>query len=159
MSVISAIKSTAVSGLVKATGVAAIGASVYDSHVLAKLQANQYSQQREADRICDSFQNTMYQEKPSTVMSAIKDKIFKFQMESNFFAPFNSVAGYVKGFGSMMLNHVVPVTLGALALFGKGKAIPRTSALGLVLYGGYEVLREGFGVGRVNRLNQPYKNL
>lgn len=158
MSVISAIGSTAVSGLVKATGVAAIGASVYDAHVLAKLKADQYSQQKEADRVCDAFQNTLYLEQPSTVMSAVKKKIFDFQLENNFFVPINSLLGYLKGFGSMLLYNVVPLALGGLALFGKGKVIPRASALGIALYGAYQVLREGFGLGRANRLAPPYKS-
>jgi len=157
MSIGSAIRSTAISGLVKATGAAAIVASAYDSHVYGKHQANQNVQQNEADRVTDSFQNTMYQESPSAVMSGVKKKIFNFQMEHSFMQPIDSVIGYIKGFGSMLLTNIVPLILGGLALFGKGKAIPRTSALGLVLYGGYQILREGFGLGRPNRLNPPYR--
>ncbi len=158
MSVVSAIKSTAITGLVKAAGAAAIGASVYDAHVLAKIQSDQFVQEKEADMACEAFQNTMYQEQPSAVMSGIKKEIFKFQTDHNFFAPINAVVGYVKGFASMIADHFIPVALGTLALFGKGKAVPRTSALGLLIYGGYQVLREGFGLGRVSRLNPPYKN-
>lgn len=158
MSIGSAIRTTAVNGLVKAAGLAGIGASVYDSHVMAKLKANQYSQQKEADRLCDSFHNTMYQEHPSAVMSGIKNIIFNFQMGNNFMQPVNSVIGYCKGFCSMLVTNAVPFMLGGLALLGKGKAIPRTSALMLVLYYGYQVLRDGFGFGRTNRLNAPYKN-
>lgn len=158
MSIGSVIKSTAISGLVKAAGVAAIGASAYDAHVYGKHQSNQYVQSCEADRVTDSFQNTMYQETPSAVTSGIKKKIFNWQMETNIMQPIDSVIGYIKGFASMLFTNIVPVTLGALALFGKGKAIPRTSALGLVLYGGYQILREGFGIGRPNRLNPPYRD-
>ena len=56
----------------------------------------------------------------------------------------------------MLVTNCIPVGLGALALFGKGKAIPRTSALGIAVYYGYQILREGFGFGKADRLNPPY---
>ena len=124
---------------------------------MGKLEADSFSQSKEADRIAYAAQNTLYQEQPSAITSAIKKKVFDFQLEQNFLQPINAVRGYLKGFGSMLVNNCIPVGLGTLALFGKGKAIPRTSALGLVIYYGYQVLREGFGLGRVNRLNAPYK--
>lgn len=157
MGVISAIKSTAMTGLVKATGVAAIGASMYDAHVLAKLEADTYSQSKEADRVTHAAQNTLYLEQPSAITGAIKKKIFDFQLEHNFLQPINSVTGYIKGFASMLVTNCIPVGLGALALFGKGRAIPRTSALGIAVYYGYQILREGFGLGKADRLNPPYK--
>lgn len=158
MSIGSVIKSTVISGLVKGTGAAAIGLSAYDAHVYGKHQAKQNTQQCEADRVTDSFQNTMYQESPSAVMSGVKKKIFNFQMENNFMQPVDATIGYLKGFASMAFTNIIPLIMGGLALFGRGKAIPRTSALGLVLYGGYNVLREGFGLGRPNRLNPPFKD-
>lgn len=159
MSGISSIGSKVVNIAARGTGVAALGLTLYDSHVLGKLEADSFSQSKEADRVTDAAQNMMYQETPSAVTSAIKKKVFAFQLENNIFQAFNQVAGYAKGFASMLVSNCVPAILGTLALFGKGKTIPRASALGLVVYGGYQILKEGFGIGKINRLNPPYKDI
>ncbi len=158
MSVVSKIGSGVVTGLTRVTGLAAIGMSCYNAHVIGKLEADTFSQSREADRVCDAAYNSVYLEKPNTTMSKMKDSIFKFQLENNFFMPINSVRGYLGGFFSNIVNNIVPFSLGVVALVAKGKFIPRTSALGLALYGGYQILKEGFGIGHANRLNPPYKH-
>ncbi len=157
MSVVSKIGSGIATGLTRVTGLAAIGMSCYNAHVIGKLDADTFTQSKEADRVCDAAHNSIYLEQPNTTMSKMKNEIFKFQLENNFFMPINSVRGYLSGFFSNLANNIVPFGLGLAALVAKGKFIPRTSALGLAIYGGYKLLREGFGIGRPDRLNPPYK--
>ena len=37
------------------------------------------------------------------------------------------------------------------------KVVAKISALGLLIYGGIRVVHDGFGLGRVDRLKQPYR--
>ena len=141
----------------RATGLAALGITCYDAHVVGKLQADTFSQSSEADRLTSAAYNSVYLEQPSATMGKIKKKIFEFQVDNNLFMPFEAAIGYFKGFGSYCVDNFVPTILGFGALFGSGKKVPKLSALGLILYGGYKIFQEGFGLGRPNRLNPPYK--
>ena len=156
MSVISSIGKGIGNIAARATGVAALGVTAYDAHVLGKLQADVYSQSNEADRLTAAAYNNNYLDTPSAVMGKVKKGIFKFQVDNSIFMPFDAVIGYVKGFASSCVNSVIPGLLGLGALFG-GKVSSKFSALGLLVYGGYKIFQEGFGIGRPNRMNPPYK--
>lgn len=154
MSVISSIGKGIGNVAARATGVAALGVTAYDAHVLGKLQADVYAQSNEADRLTSAAYNNNYLDTPSVVMSKVKKGIFKFQVDNSIFMPFDAVIGYFKGFCSSCVNSIIPGLLGLGALLG-GKKTSKFSALGLVFYGGYKLFQEGFGIGRPNRLNRP----
>jgi len=141
----------------RATGLAAVGMVGYDAHVIGKLTSDTYSQSREANRLSYAANNDAYLDSPSAVMGKVKKKIFNFQLENNIFMPIEAAIGYFKGFGGMCLENGLPLGLGVLATLAKGKIIPRLSALGLLMIGGYKVLHDGFGVGRPERLNSAFK--
>ena len=158
MSVISRIGSNIGTLAARATGLVSLGMVAYDAHVLGKLGADTYSQSNEADRLAAAANNISYLEAPSAVMGKVKKKIFNFQVENNIFMPFEAVWGYFKSFGYSCLNSIIPLGLGITALFGAGKKVPCLSALGLILYGGFKVIKDGFGLGRPDRINPSYKD-
>ncbi len=60
---------------------------------------------------------------------------------------FNSVIGYVKGFGESLVSNVVPLALTTATILTKG-AVSKASAIGLAAYGTVDVAKNCFGVGK-----------
>ena len=156
MSVIGKIGSGIGTLAARGVGLGAVGMVAYDAHVLGKLDADTFSQSREADRLVAGAHNRMLLDTPSTVAGKIKDKIFNFQLGTNIFMPFEAVIGYFKGVANSCVDNCITLGAGLLALLG-GKKLSRLSALGLFVYGGYKFFTDGLGFGRPNRINPPFK--
>lgn len=157
MSVISSISSGIKKYAPPVIGAGAVALTAYNAHVLGKLEADTYSQSCEADRMADAAWNMSLQDEPNVVTSKMKNKIFGFHLDNNFFMPINATIGYIKGVIGSLVSNVVPFGLGIGALLAKNKYVKNGSLIGLGLYAGYQIFHEGFGWGRPNRLNAPFK--
>ncbi len=147
MNVISTIKSNYVKYLAKAVGATTLGLIAYDSHVIGKLQSDVYAQSRDANVCMDLYETSQRLESPSMIQSKVKDKIYKYSLGSGFLHFINSGIGYFAGFGSMLVDSVVPLGLGLGALLAKNKKAAGTSAAGLGIYALYSLVKDGFGIG------------
>lgn len=152
---LSKIKSNYVSYLAKGTGIAALGLVARDAHVIGKLQADTYAQSRDANAVQRTFNNTLYLSNPSMTQDAMKKTVFRWETENNFRNFFNSGIGYFKGVGSMLVNNVIPFSLGLGALLGKGNW-GKGSALGLGAYALISFFKDGLGLGQNNPLNRKF---
>ena len=103
----------------------------------------------------DAYSNTQYLTSPSITNSNLKKQVFGFEVEGNFRHFVNSAIGYFKGFGSMLVDSVIPLGLGLGAVFGKGKW-SKGSAIGLGIYGGIKFFKDVLGFGHYNDLNKKY---
>lgn len=151
----SSVKTNFTKYLAKGVGATALGILAYDSHIVGKLQSDVYSKSRDADACMDAFSNSQYLTSPSATMSNLKKGVFNFETENNFRHFVNSAIGYFKGFGSMLVDNVVPLGLGLGALCGKGKW-SKGSAIGLGIYAGFKLLKDVLGFGHYNDLNKKY---
>lgn len=133
--------------LCKGVGLGALGYVAYDAHYLGKLQADLYASERDARAVSRYLNNDMYTSKMSKTQEKLRHKSLTMEMDFRGRRIFNSVVGYIKGFVSMMVSHVVPLGLGALALFSKSKKVSKLSVLGLGVYAGLHVLTDFFGLG------------
>ena len=95
----------------------------------------------------DLFENSQKLDTPSLWKSSMKDKVFKYQLDSNFLNFFNSAAGYFSGFASMLVSNVVPFALGLTTLLAKGKKLACGSGIALAAYAGFTFLKDGLGIG------------
>ena len=141
--------------LTKGVGAAALGVVAYDSHIVGKIQADVYSKVKDADACAESFNNTQYLTSPSMTMSKLKDGVNKFELDNNFRHFANSAIGYFKGFGSMLIDDVVPLGLGLGALLTKGWK-SKGCAIGLGVYGVFKFFKDVMGFGHYNDLNRKY---
>lgn len=157
MSIVSSVGKGIGNIVVRGTGLAALGIACYDSHVIGKLEADTYSQSNEANRLTSAAYDNIYLDQPSATMSKVKNKIFNFRVDDNILPTIDSAIGYFKGLFSGLFDNIIPVVLGTGALLGSGKKVPKWSAIGLLLYGGYKLFTELFGLSHLNRLNPPYK--
>lgn len=141
--------------LTKGSGLAALGIVGYDAHIIGKLQSDSYSKRKDADACMETFSNTQYLSSPSSTTANMKNVVNKFEMDSNFRHFVNSAIGYFRGIGTMLVNAVVPFTLGIGAAFGKG-VLAKGSAIGLGIYAGIKLFKDVLGFGHYNDLNRKY---
>jgi len=155
MSIIRTAKTNFVKYLPKAVGLGALGVVAYDAHIIGKLQSDMYSKSKDADACAETFSNTQYLSSPSMTTSKLKDGVHRYEMESNSRHFVNSAIGYFKGFGSMLVQSVVPLGLGLGALFAKGNWA-KGSAIGLGIYAGFKFFKDVLGFGHYNDLNRKF---
>lgn len=130
----------------RGVGIAALGAVAYDAHYLGKIQADLYSSEKDAASTGFYLNNSMYSTNMSKIQEGIKDASYEMELDCGWKRFINEGIGYVKGFTSMLVSHIVPFGLGLGTVFTKG--LPsKICAGGLGIYAGYEVLKNFFGWG------------
>lgn len=130
----------------KGIGAVALGAVAYDAHYLGKIQADLYSSEKDAASTGYYLNNSMYSTNMSKIQEGIKDASYEMELDCGWKRFINEGVGYVKGFTSMLVSHIVPFGLGLGALLSKG--LPsKICAGGLGIYAGYEFVKNFFGWG------------
>ena len=132
--------------LTKGLGLAALGMVAHDSHYVGKLQSDLYASEKDAASTAYYFNNSRYVSDMRKSTEAIKNLSYTMELDQTYKRFFNEGIGYIKGFGSMLVNNVVPLGLGLGAVFG-GKVAGKASAIGLAVYGAYKFIKNFFGFG------------
>jgi hypothetical protein len=145
MSVISSIKNF-IPSVSTIAGIAALGYVAHDAHYVGKIQSDLYASERDASNVGYYLNNEMHNSSMSLIQDKIKQKSYDMELDHTYKRFFNEGIGYIKGFTSMLVDHVVPLALGLGATFLKG--VPKKiSAIGIGIYGGYIFLKNFFGIG------------
>lgn len=130
----------------KGIGLAALGCVGYDAHYVGKIQADLYSSEKDAASTAYYLNNSLYSTNMSKIQEGIKDASYTMELDCGWKRFINEGIGYIKGFTSMLVSHVVPFGLGLGALLAKGKA-SKICAGGLGIYAAYEFVKNFFGFG------------
>ena len=134
-------------------GAIGLGVVAYDAHNVGKIQSDLYASERDAKATAYYLNNDMYVTNMSRSQEKVRDWAFKVQLGEGVRRFINVPIGYVKGFFTMLISHVVPLALSLGALFGKGKTA-KGSAIGLAIYAGYKAIRNIFGLGTPGSLTK-----
>lgn len=145
-SIATTIKNNAGKYLKKGMGLAALGLVGYESHYIGKIQADRYATERDALATSRYLNNTMYNNDLSPVRQGIKQTAYEWELDQGWRRFFNLGIGYIKGFGSMLVNNVIPLGLGLATLLTKGKA-STISAIALGVYALGSAIKNFFGIG------------
>ena len=141
--------------LAKATGYVGLAAIAYDAHKLGQVRAGEQRRSAIADSGLDAYMDSKTLDRPSVLMSKAQNKRFDMEMKGHLFNGvrnfFNSVVGYVKGFGESLVTNVVPLALTTAAVLTKGAA-SKAAAIGLAAYGTVDVAKNCFGAGKEHYL-------
>ncbi|MBR1618476.1 hypothetical protein IJ674_01115 [bacterium] len=137
--------------LTKGAGLAALGIVAYDANYVGKIQSDLYASSKDAQSTAYYLNNSMYMPNMSKFTEKIKNWSFTTELDQTYKRFFNEGIGYIKGFTGSLVNSVIPLGLGAGALFG-GKTIGKASAVGLAVYGAYKFIKNFFGIGTPNTL-------
>jgi len=141
--------------ITKGIGVAALGMVAVDSHSAGKIESSANQKKAKAGGLSDAYFNTLTQDSPSVIQSKIKNKFFGLQLDENLSAAFTGIAGYAKGFSSMLVSNVIPLALSAGIMMTKG-ITSRVFGAGLLAYGGLFIGREVLGIGKPDSLSTEY---
>lgn len=141
-----ALKGNAGKYLTKGVGLAALGLVGSDAHYIGKLQADLYASEKDAKAAGYYLNNSMYTTNMSKVEDGIRNAAYEMELDQGWRRFFNLGIGYVKGFTSMLVTHVVPFGLGLGALFAKGKAA-KICAGAFGVYALVKVVKDLFGIG------------
>lgn len=133
--------------LAKTVGVIGLGLIGYDAHCAGKMTAKQHVKNTKAESLAEHYMDDLKLESPSVIKGAVKEKLFHYHVDENFSGFFHAIAGYFKGFGSMLVSNVIPLGLVAGTLLTKGLPSKLFGA-GLAAYGGIFLLQEIFGIGK-----------
>ncbi len=130
----------------KGAGLAALAYVGYDAHYIGKVQADLYASEKDAYSSAFYLNNTLYSTNMSKIQEGIKDASYRMELDQGYKRFINSGIGYIKGFCSMLVSHIVPLGLGLGALLTKG--LPsKICAGGLGVYAAYEFVKNFFGMG------------
>ena len=154
MSIISAVKNNYGKYLAKAAGGVVLFSMVKDAHTVGKLQSDVTAQSRDANICTDFYENSQRLTSPSMSKARLKDKIFKFQLGSNWLTFINSGIGYFSGFISSLVSHVIPIALGTTALLAKNKKVACGSGIALAALGAITFIKDGLGLGTTKFLQK-----
>ena len=105
--------------ITKGIGLAALGCVGYDAHYVGKIQSDLYASERDAANAAYYLNNSMYSTNMSKIQEGIKDASYTMELDCGWKRFINSGIGYIKGFSSMLVSHVVPFGLGAWRIVGK----------------------------------------
>ena len=140
--------------LTRGAGLAALGMVVSDAHYIGKMKSDLYASEKDAASTMYYLNNSMYLTSMSKTQEKIKNLSLTTELDQTWKRFFNEGIGYIKGFGSMLGTHIVPLTLGAGALLGGskvlkgiGSGLSKACAGGLAIYGTYQFIKNFFGIG------------
>ncbi len=145
-SISKALKGNAGKYITKGVGLAALGLVASDAHYIGKLQADLYASEKDAKAAGYYLNNSMYTTNMSKVEDGIRNAAYEMELDQGWRRFFNLGIGYVKGFTSMLVSHVIPFGLGLGALLAKGKSAKICAgAFGVYALG--KVVKDFFGIG------------
>lgn len=133
--------------LAKGAGVAGLALIGIDANSAGRAESSKFEKNHKSEALVEHYLADTKLESPSIVKSAVKKRIFQYNVDENFSGFFTSITGYLKGFNSMLVDNVIPLGLSAGALLTKGVA-SKMFGVGLLVYGGVFLLQEAFGVGK-----------
>ena len=158
--------------LTKTTGVVGLGLIGYDSHVAGKINSSSYQKQCMANSVTSAYENTMKSDNPSVLQSKVKTAYFNYKLEDNLSSFFTGIGGYAKGFGSMLVGNIVPLTLSLGAVLTSPKIfikkgvtqshvalksfVSKACAVGLLAYGGIFLIQNVLGIGKPKHLSKDF---
>jgi len=146
--------------ITKGVGAVGLGLVLYDAHTLGKIESVATRDDTKAKSLVNNYADNLSLDKPSIVKSNVKKGLFNMNLEENLTGFFTGIGGYVKGFSSMLVSHVIPLTLAlGTVLAPKELAkgwVSKGFGIGLLAYGGIFLAQELFGIGKSNKITNNF---
>lgn len=143
--------------LIKGIGAAGLGLILYDAHTLGKIESFSTQKKHGSNLASRAIENTISQNSPSLLESKVRKGASNVIMDEGITDFFNAIGGYVKGFATMLVDHVIPLGLAlGTVLTPKNSKAAKGFGIGLLAYGAIFLLRDAFGVLKPTELTQKY---
>ena len=131
----------------KTVGITALSAVLYDSAKIGKAISINSTNAKQADTFESIEASRRTTTNVSPVTNMVQNRVAKLRMDNPIRPAIYRVKGYVKGFLTGLGMNIIPVSLAAMAIAGKG-AFAKIGAWGCAIYGALTVLKESFGIGK-----------
>lgn len=134
-------------------GAAGMGVALYDAIHEAEHTSKECAENESAKYLEKAYFNSRGLDRKSHIDAEIQSKVFEYRMNN----PLPSVLGAVKGWGEGLFEslgeNLFLVGASALALTAKN-FFAKVGAVGIALTACYSILRNGFGVGKHNPMDE-----
>ncbi len=137
----------------KTAGIAGFSVVAYDALAMAKHHANAASTETSADTFERAIAAQRSNSTASHVTGALQNKIADIRMKNPIVPLFGSIKGFCEGALTSLGDNIIPTALAAVAFSAKG-TMQKAGAWGLAIYGGYQLLKEGFGLGKTSPVDE-----
>lgn len=132
--------------LTKAAGIIGLGLVGYDSHKTAMFNSAMSTKEIKSNSLTRHYMEDLSIDSPSVVKNRVREGLFRFNLEENISGFFTSIAGYIKGFATMLMHNIIPTGLALGAIIKN--PVSKYCAIGLVAFGGMCLFQEIFGTGK-----------
>ena len=136
----------------RTVGALGIGIALYDASRVASYQSKTVSENVKAAQMERAYFNSRTIDNNSYYSNGIRKRVQNFLINSPIPTIWGKIKGGVEGFIKGLGNHILTVGCATMALLCKGFGA-KLGAIGIGLGFLYEIIRNGFGVGKHNPMN------
>ena len=130
-------------------GMAGMGLALYDASRVAMRYSKNTSDVEQSKYLEKSYFNSRTIDNDSYISNAMRKKTFDLTTKNPVPSLWGRIKGYAEGMTYSLGNNLFTVACSALALLSKG-FFAKVGAIGVVAGFTYDLLRNGFGLGKQN---------
>ena len=136
----------------RTTGTVGMGVALYEAVRVGKQFSRNESQLIQGRYLENAYYNGRTLDKVSYTSNGIRSKTFDLRTRNPLPALWGKVKGALKGTAYGLGENLFTVACSALAILSKG-ALAKVGAVGIALKFCYDILRNGFGLGKEHPMN------
>ena len=136
----------------RTVGVVGMGATLVDSFKIAKQYSGIGGEHAQEKYLQNAYFKTRTTDNVSYSSKAIGDKAFELRTKSPLPAIGGNIGGFFKGLTYGLGNYLPIITFSTFALVSK-KWLAKLGAVGVAACLLYNIIRQGFGIGKQNPMN------
>lgn len=133
-------------------GTAGMGVALYDAAQLCSLYSKNGSKNAQEKYLEGAYFNSRTTDSVSHSSNALREKTFELRTQNPLPALWGKIKGGFNGIIYALGNNLPIIASSSAALLGKGK-LAKFGAIGTALCVGYNIARNGFGLGRQNPID------
>jgi hypothetical protein len=137
----------------KTAGIAGLSAVIYDGYAMAKHHSDAAATEVSADIFEKAVAAERSNSSASHLTNAMQKGVADFRMKNPIVPIFGKIKGFIEGFFTSLGDNIIPTGLSAIAIGTKGK-IQKAGGWGLLIYGIYQLAKEGFGLGKTSPMDK-----
>ena len=133
-------------------GAVGAGTVLYNAGKSAAHYSRVNGQKKDAEHIENAYFDSRTTDTYSPISAKIGEEVFEHRSKNPLPSIWGRITGGIGGFVRSLADNVIPLTCACFALVGKDLPA-KIASVGIVLSLGYDILRNGFGMGK----NHPMK--
>lgn len=133
----------------RTVGTAGVGLALYDAWRVGTLYSKNCSQSSQAKFLEKAYFDSRNIEDVSYISNDLRQKTFDMRTNNPLPSTWGKIKGFFQGGFNSLGNNLLTIACSSMALLSKG-LLAKIGAVGVLLKIGYDILHNGFGVGKEN---------